>query len=337
MNINIKDFESFLTIKKNLSPQSVRHCLIRFKVVDRWLNNRPINKETIELFFFERKNSGQGNNSLNTYYFFFKQLQDYCSDRGIFGDFMAGFKSFKKTKAKIDIFTKEEVESIISTHLDYGIYRGKSVQFLDAVHITLTTFLALTGCRFSEAISITFADVDLGNGRVTIRGAKTYEPRTVYITEPLIYQLKKLMENKGEKELIFQNALGKKINPQDYSEDLKKRAIKAGVLKRVFPHNFRHTYITNLLEVGVPITEVATLVGHKDIQTTYDTYMHLADQTLKKAAMRHPLVRENVNPKYLLQNIKEVFQNYHLDEDKRFKFNLKEENGKLFIGVEIVV
>ena len=39
-----------------------------------------------------------------------------------------------------------------------------------------------------------------------------------------------------------------------------------------------------MLEAGVPITEVAMLVGHKDIRTTYSTYMHLADKTLEKAA-----------------------------------------------------
>lgn len=336
MNINIEDFISFLTIKKNLSPQSVRHCQIRFRVVDRWLNGRQVTKQIVEQFFYEKKQAGQGNNSLNTYYFFFNQLQDYCKDRGISWNFMEGFKSFKKTKAKIDIFSKEEIETILSTHMTYGKFYGKDCQFLDEVFLTFTMFLAYTGCRFSEVSSLQIQDIDLGNGRVAIRGAKTYEVRTVYITEPLISKLKIQMKEKAEKDYVFQNAVGKQLRAQDYSSDLKKRAVKGGVMKRVFPHNFRHTYITNLLESGVPITEVATLVGHKDIQTTYDTYMHLADQTLRKAAMRHPLVRQNVDPKYLLDSLREVFTNYHLESDKRFKYSVKTENKSLFIGVEIV-
>lgn len=336
MNINIEDFRSFLTIKKNLSSQSVRHCVIRFRVVDRWLEGRQLTKELVELFFYERKNSGQGNNTLNTYYFFFKQLQDYCHDRGIFGDFMASFKSFKKTRAKIDIFSANEINAILSTQIIYGKFHGKNVQHLDYMNITFTMFLAYTGCRFSEAADLLVEDIDLENGKVNIRGAKTFEPRTVYITDPLISRLRKLMSTKNQKDLVFVNALGSHINPSDYSEDLKKRAKMAGVLKRVFPHNFRHTYITNLLETGVPITEVATLVGHRDIQTTYSTYMHLADQTLKKAALRNPLIRRNVDPKYMLETIKETLKNYHLEEDDRFEYSYNEKNNSFMLSIKIV-
>jgi len=86
-----------------------------------------------------------------------------------------------------------------------------------------------------------------------------------------------------------------------------------------------------LLESGVPITEVASLVGHKDIQTTYSTYMHLADKTLQKAAMRHPLVRNNVDPSELVKTVKETLENFHLESDKRFIYTISEtEDGLKF-------
>jgi site-specific recombinase XerD len=336
MNINIEDFISFLTIKKNLAPQSIRHCKIRFNVVDRWLNGRQLTKELVEQFFYEKKKAGQGNNSLNTYYFFFNQLQDYFQDRGFSGNFMAGFKSFKKTKSQINIFSQEEIKALLGTHIAYSTFQHRDVGFLDEMFITFTMLLAFTGCRFSEATNIKVQDLDLANGKATIKGAKTYEFRTIYLTEPLLTKLEKRIKNKSLKDYVFNNSMGKPLSPQDYDRDLKMRAKLAGVTKRVFPHNFRHTYITNLLEVGVPITEVATLVGHKDIQTTYNTYMHLADQTLKKAALRHPMVRQSVDPKYLLESLKDVFINYHLETDSRFKYELTEENGRLFIDVQIV-
>jgi len=275
---------------------------------------------------------GQGNNSLNTYYFVFNHLQAYCKDRGISWNFMEGFKSFKKTKAKIDIFSQSEINSLLTTHLPY---KRLDCRFLDEMYITFTMFLAYTGCRFSEVRNLKVQDLDFGNGKAKIKGAKTYEIRTVYITEPLLGRLRKQIEGKEFKDYVFNNAAGKPLNPQDYDRDLKLRAKKAGVIKRVFPHNFRHTYITNLLEEGVPITEVATLVGHKDIQTTYSTYMHLADKTLERAAKRHPALRLNVPPDEIIRSLKELIENQHFEKDFRFNYQLSQDQKSLSIKLQI--
>ena len=71
------------------------------------------------------------------------------------------------------------------------------------------------------------------------------------------------------------------------------------------------------------------MAGHKDIQTTYETYMHLADKTLQKAAMRHPAVRMNVPPHEIMQTIKEAFANFHLENDPRFTYSIAEEGNSL--------
>ena len=86
-----------------------------------------------------------------------------------------------------------------------------------------------------------------------------------------------------------------------------------------------------MLEAGVPITEVATLLGHKDIQTTYDNYMHLADKTLQRAAMRHPMVRKNVDTKEILRTIKEAIESFHIESDSRFKYSISDKDGKSIV------
>ncbi len=141
--------------------------------------------------------------------------------------------------------------------------------------------------------------------------------------------LKQLIEGRNPNDRVFTNTMGKELHVTDFSKDLKRRAIAAGVTKRTFPHNFRHSYITHLLEVGVPITEVASLAGHKDIQTTYSTYMHLADKTLQRAAMKHPLVRRNVDPQEIIKSIKETLENFHLEIDPRFNYTITEQGNKL--------
>lgn len=40
------------------------------------------------------------------------------------------------------------------------------------------------------------------------------------------------------------------------------------------PHSLRHAFASTLLSRGVPITDVARWMGHKDIRETYNTYSH---------------------------------------------------------------
>lgn len=335
MQIEEKDFKSFISIKLGLAPQSIRHCVIRFRIINIWFKGKELTKENVEKFFLSLKEKGLKNNSLNTYQFTFRQLVLYCKDRGMPYDFFDGFKSFKKGKPDILIFTQEEIEKIINTPLTYGKFRGKDCSFLDFRLRTMIMFLAYTGCRYAEASELKIKHVDISAGKATFVNTKTNQNRTAYFTEPLTSKIQELIKDRNGEDRVFRNSMEKPVQVTDFSNDLKRRARQAGVTKRTFPHNFRHSYITHMLEAGVPITEVATLVGHKDIQTTYSTYMHLADKTLQRAAMRHPVVRRNVEPASIIKDLKEVIENFHFDKDNRFSYLIHESGGKLSFELKL--
>ena len=331
MPIKEKDFISFISVKQNLDKQSIRHCAIRISVINRWFAEKELEltKLNVERFFYELKvEKGRKNNTLNTYRFVFRHLVAYCKDRGLPSDFFDGFKSYKKGKSDIVIFTLEEIERIINTELTYGKFRGMNCQFLDFRYRTLTMFLAYTGCRFGEAADLKVQKLDLSAGTARFVDTKNDESRTVYFIDPLKSNLRALVEGLKPEDCVFRNAMGKRVHEQDYSEDLKKRARQAGVTKRTFPHNFRHSYITHLIEEGLQAEVIAKLTGHKDIQVIYETYMHLADRTLQRAAMRHPLVRRNVDPHEIMQTIKDTLANFHFENDKRFDYKISEDNNR---------
>jgi len=332
MQINEKDLQSFITIKKNLSSQSIRHCLIRLRVINKWLGNRDLTKELVEEFFLTLKNKGQKNNSLNTYYFTFRQISDYLKDRGKSSNFLHGFSSFKKEKPDIVVLTIEEVEKLLETTvLRRKLLSGFDLEF---IYKTMTMFIAYTGCRYSEAANLKIKNLDLSAGKATFIETKTNENRTTYFTEPLISSLILLIKDRELNDFVFKNSKGK-IHPQDFIADLRTRAKLAGITKRIYPHLLRHSYITHMLESEVPITEVATLVGHKDIQTTYSTYMHLADLTIKKASMRNPLLARNVDPIDKLRMIKEAIEGFHVEKDSRFFYDFQDKGKEIKFQLKI--
>lgn len=333
--MNELDFIRYITIKKGLAKLSVRTCKIRFNIINKWLkeNNKELNKDTIEEFFFHLKERGLNNNSLNTYVFTCRYIQDYLLDRGIKNNFFEGFNSFTKVKPLIIILTPEEIERLLATHLNYANRNGQYNGDLNFVYVTFNMFLAFTGCRFSEAADLTVKRLDVAGGKATFIETKNKEIRFAHLTEPLISRLAKLCEGKKPDDIIFTNSLGQRFLPQTYSGDLRRRCKLAKITKRVHPHLFRHSFATQLLMSGVDVTMVASILGHKDIQTTYDNYVHLADDTLRKATYRHPLVRKNIDPKEIIKIMQDLIEGFKIDSDERFNYKFERSSNSLSFTV----
>lgn len=58
-----------------------------------------------------------------------------------------------------------ELEQLLSTNVEYKNRNGKDNSNLDDKYLTLTEFLAITGCRFDEAASLQIKRLDIENGK----------------------------------------------------------------------------------------------------------------------------------------------------------------------------
>jgi len=76
---------------------------------------------------------------------------------------------------------------------------------------------------------------------------------------------------------------GKFPTYSSYRHTFKLQAGKARIPAAFTPHSLRHAFVSALLSHGVPITDVAKWLGHRNINTTYATYGHLVPSSLGRA------------------------------------------------------
>ena len=121
------------------------------------------------------------------------------------------------------------------------------------------------GLRVSEVCKLKKRDIDLKSGTIFISRSKNLKNRYVLIDDKLIPHLLELMKGKKDDDVLI------KTKPALLWFNIKYQSKKYGI--RVHPHTLRHSYATNLLNDGFPITDVKELLGHSDVSTT-QVYLH---------------------------------------------------------------
>lgn len=145
----------------------------------------------------------------------------------------------------------------------------------------IVSFLLSTGCRISEACNLNRDDVNYTSRECTVLG-KGNKERTVFLDEVTTMLLKRYVDSRDDNhEALFLSKRRKRITPGGVRYMLHKIADKASV-ENTHPHRFRRTLATNLVNHGMPIQEVATLLGHEKIDTTM-TYVYIDKNNVKNS------------------------------------------------------
>ena len=234
---------------------------------------------------------GFSNSFNNQIFSIIKQFFDYLKKfYGIenFADKFGKFNKFQfEEKKELNVWSLKEFKKFI-----------KVVK--DIIYHALFTFLFFTGVRKGEALALQFKDFkgsyvivnktltkELFNGKRIILNPKTKQStRKLRIDWKLKRELNllrkyytKLYGYFDENFYIFG---GKQPISTSTLERKKNKYCEIAGVKQIRIHDFRHSHATILYHKKVKIKYIQTRLGHSDISTTLNTYIHIDDKYEKK-------------------------------------------------------
>ena len=184
-----------------------------------------------------------------------------------------------------EVLTVEEVDAIIDA-IDENHPDGCRDR-------TIIEMLYSCGLRVSELCNLKLSDLFLDEGYIRVTG-KGDKQRLVPLSPSAAQALQLWFEDRadivpkpGEEDFVFISRLRKKrLSRITVFHNIRVYAQRAGIMKTISPHTFRHTFATHLLEGGANLRAIQALLGHEQISTT-QIYTHLDRTFLREQILEH--------------------------------------------------
>lgn len=143
----------------------------------------------------------------------------------------------------------------------------------------IISLLYCSGMRVNEMCQLNIDSVNFDSRECIVLG-KGNKERTVFLDEVTVMLLKKYLDSRNDNlEALFVGKGSDRLTPGGIRSILKGIESNLG-LSNVHPHRFRRTFATGLINKGMPIQEVAAILGHERLDTTMK-YVHVTKDNVK--------------------------------------------------------
>lgn len=288
-----KDFETYLRLEKSLSENSIRAYNDDISKLEKFFIERGVEKMPAEVeyedlkdflawFAENNRNARTQSRTISGIRSFFR----YLLIEGEIKENPATLIESPKSGLKLpEVLSVSEIDRIIDA-IDLSKPEG---------HRNKAVIETLYGCglRVSELVSLRLTDIHYGEGFVTVTG-KGNKQRLVPISNKALKEIDLYKADRNrlpvitDENIIFLNRRGRKMTRAMIFFIIKDLAAKAGILKKISPHTFRHSFATHLVEGGADLRAVQEMLGHESILTT-EIYTHIDRSFLRDTLiMFHP-------------------------------------------------
>lgn len=198
----------------------------------------------------------------------------------------------KKSRKLPSVLSQEEVLAII-----------QNTQNLK--HRAILALIYSCGLRISELINLKLEDFHIERKQLIVKNGKGRKDRYVSLADSFTPLLLNYYNSYKPKSYFVEGQKGGKYSAESVRQFLRKSCLKAKIKKPVTPHTLRHSYATHLLENGVDIRYIQSLLGHAKPETTM-IYTHVKRKDLMEiqnpldVALQKINKRDNEKQKLLL-------------------------------------
>ena len=277
--------------EKKLSPNTVKAYRIDLKQFEIFAKGRSIDLELLNQYtkhLNQRLASRSVKRKLASVRAFLNELElDGALQDNPFNNFHIRIQMPKQLPR---VIPEQLVEALLQSA--YDTYTPRRQETLR--DILVLELLFSTGLRVSELCELTQNTFQLSENqlRLLING-KGQKERVIQIATPELLNIARKYYEAYADDIqstgaVLLNRKGRQLSPQSVRRIIGRHSQRIHSTYHVTPHMFRHTFATSLLEAGMDIRYIQSLLGHSSISTT-QIYTHVTTchQTLLLAEM-HP-------------------------------------------------
>ena len=258
---------------------------------------KKINYKDILAFQEHLMTKKLSNNSINKLIIILRKIFKLAVDEGVIQKNPCDkVPNLRVEKQEMKFWTPDEVKTFLN-----------AIQENEQVHRVFFTTAYLTGARCGELLALQWKDIDFRNRTIRINKTlhnvrqesfiDTPKTRTSNRTIAINQQLKNVLLQWKESQTELFDSMMLKQNGTSFlfqfkdttptrNQFTKKIATicKRCKLTPIRLHDFRHSHVALLIELGEDMTIIKERLGHSTITTTIDTYGHLFPNRQHKLA-----------------------------------------------------
>ena len=272
-NINMKhqsNYLRFLQCARNLTELTCRQYEQGLNIFSAWIEHNAINEsevtpQDVTRWIMSQTSNGIKSVTVNNRVIIMRRYYDYCCMMHNYNNnpFVA-IKPLKVPKLLPRFIPAATINSAVAA-IPNNTFDG-----VRKAAIVMMFFC--TGMRRSELLQLSVHDVDLSNRIVHVFGKGRKEricpiPNILepYLTRWVTWRAANCLT---KPQSFFCHENGNPISPSDLAYLI--RQVFAGYVDRKLqhPHILRHSFATVMMQAGVPIPDIAQLMGHVNTSTT---------------------------------------------------------------------
>ncbi len=244
-------------LRRKLSPKTIKTYIgfvKRFLLVNKNKSPKEFSKKDVRRFLYKLENQEVSGSTLNVAHNALRFMMIDILHKSMY----LKIRYSKIPTRRIEYLTKNEIHRILSV-----INNPK--------HKILVSLMYGAGLRVNEVVKLKRSDFSFEENIGWVINGKGGKDRPFIMPEKIKKDLINLSQNQSS--WIFP---GRKshLTVRSVQNLVKEAGIKANIKKHIHPHMFRHSFTTHLLESGLGVSTVQSLLGHSRPETTLG-YSHM--------------------------------------------------------------